>query len=291
MKKTDPNETRNLQTQRGIKDMIFYGKSDIGMRRSSNQDNYYAEAFSTRVAMCVVCDGMGGAKGGYEASSIAIEHFSAHIKSFLDNNLDSDGYLLEAAYAQSGIHSALVSAVGAANTAVFKKSVEDAALEGMGTTLVAVIVTEDAVYSANVGDSRMYLMSGGEIRQITHDHSYVQYLVDSGKLTPEEALKSTKRNMLARAVGIYDTVTADIVATNLDKENGGYILLCSDGLTNHVYPDEMLAILQEKPVQTEENEPGGVSDEDDVKAKAERLIGRANELGGTDNITVVLVKF
>jgi len=267
--------------------MIFYGKSDIGMRRTSNQDNYCATAYSDHVAMCVVCDGMGGAKGGFEASSMSIEHFSAHIKSFLENNLDSDGRLNESAYTEGGIHSALVSGVGAANSAVYKKSIEDIDLEGMGTTLVAVIVTEDAVYSANVGDSRMYLISGSDIRQVTHDHSYVQYLVDSGKLTPEEALKSTKRNMLARAVGIYDTVTADIVATELNKESGGYILLCSDGLTNHVYPDEICSILQAK----EENEENDISDEDDVAAKADRLVGRANELGGTDNITVVLIKF
>lgn len=262
--------------------MILYGKSDVGMRRSVNQDNFYTEIYSDYVALCVVCDGMGGAKGGSEASAIAIEVFSTHMKEFIEKNLDAEGRLKVSAFGKNAVTSQLVAAATEANAAVFKKSNEEVSLSGMGTTLVAAVITDRTLYTANIGDSRLYHLSEDSVRQITHDHSFVQYLIDLGQITPEEAKTSSKRSMITRCVGTDDFVLTDTFIDTL-KEND-YVLLCSDGLINHVESDQLLSIVSQK-LQNE------VSQEDEVRIKVETLIEKANELGGTDNITAVLVKF
>lgn len=262
--------------------MILYGKSDVGMKRSVNQDNFYTEIYSEHVVMCVVCDGMGGAKGGSEASALAIEVFCTHMKEFIEKNLDGSGHFKPSVFVRNIIASQLVSAASEANSAVFKKSNEDTNLSGMGTTLVAAVIIDKTLYCANIGDSRLYLVTDDSAKQITHDHSYVQYLVDRGQLTPEEARTSTVRNIITRVIGTDESVTADTFVTGLGDK--GYVLLCSDGLTNYIYEDTLLEIVSERT-------DADVSDEDEVRIKVENLVRKANELGGADNITAVLLKF
>ena len=179
---------------------------------------------------------------------------------------------------QEEICDMLVEASIEANRAVYRKGNADQSLSGMGTTLVGCLVLPETIYTINVGDSRMYLTGDGTIRQVTHDHSYVQYLVDIGKLTPTEAKNSRNRNIITRAVGTERTVNADVFTTPHADFRGEYIVLCSDGLTNHVEPEEIGAILTQC-------KPG---DGDSLRLACEELVEKANERGGSDNITAVI---
>lgn len=251
--------------------MIWYGKSDIGRVRSTNQDSFIACRLTDDVVLCAVCDGMGGKAGGSEASQRALEVFCAEVAAFV-------GQADATSAPEPEIRQVLTGAVDKANDEVYKMATSDKALSGMGTTLVAALIIGDQLYGINIGDSRMYLIQNGEAVQYTHDHSYVQYLVDIGKLTPAEARLSTNRNIITRAVGIDEKVEADIRVSRLPREEGGgHILLCSDGLTNFVENHE-IAQIAENPDTT-------------LEQKVDAMIALANERGGTDNITAVLVAF
>ncbi len=253
--------------------MVFYGKTDVGMRRSVNQDNFIIRAYADTVLSALVCDGMGGANGGSIASNMAARAYM----DVLDRM--EDQYPLFADMTDEEVCDMLVEASLAANRVVYQKGSSDQSLSGMGTTLVGCLVLPDTIYTVNVGDSRMYLTGDGTIRQITKDHSYVQYLVDMGKMTPEEAKNSRNRNIITRAVGTERTVNADIYTTPHKDFRGECILLCSDGLTNHVEPDEIGALLT------------GIRDmarTEGLRGVCEELVEKANERGGSDNITAVL---
>ncbi|MGN1410197.1 MAG: serine/threonine-protein phosphatase, partial [Eubacteriales bacterium] len=130
-------------------------------------------------------------------------------------------------------------------------------------------------YVVNVGDSRMYVIYNGKITQVTHDHSYVQYFIDQGKMTVEEARKSKNKNLITRAVGIEKTVGADLFSH--DMPNGSYALLCSDGLSNLIEPEEIIDIVRTP------------QDSDSAERVCDNLISEANRRGGNDNITAVLL--
>ncbi len=252
--------------------MVFYGKTDVGMRRAVNQDNFIIRTYSAEVLTAVVCDGMGGANGGSVASALAA-------RAFMDVLEDRQSrFPLFADMQPEEIGDMLVEASIEANRAVYRKGSADQSLSGMGTTLVGCLVLPDTIYTINVGDSRMYLTGGDGIRQITHDHSYVQYLVDIGKLTPEEAKNSRNRNIITRAVGTERTVNADIFTTPHSSCRGEYLVLCSDGLTNHVEPEEISQILRQCRQ----------SDGDTLRLACDALVEKANERGGSDNITAVI---
>lgn len=252
--------------------MVFYGKTDVGMRRAVNQDNFIIRTFADDVLTAVVCDGMGGANGGSVASTLAA-------RAFMDVLEDRQSrFPLFADMQPEDIADMLVEASIEANRAVYRKGSADQSLSGMGTTLVGCLVLPDTLYTVNVGDSRMYLTDGDAIRQVTHDHSYVQYLVDIGKLTPEEAKNSRNRNIITRAVGTERTVNADIFTTPHSSCRGEYLILCSDGLTNHVEPEEICQILQ----KCQHNEG------DTLRLACDALVEKANERGGSDNITTVI---
>ena len=251
--------------------MIYFGKTDIGKLRKGNQDSFGIYEIGENALLLAVCDGMGGAKGGEEASRLALEAFSEEIKAVLvprikEGKLDSDGVDLKLL---------LENAVSCANKAVFDKAKSTTELSGMGTTLVALLYTEKGAYSVNVGDSRMYRIMDGKIEQLTHDHSYVQYLVDIGKLTAEEAKNSSNRNIVMRAVGTEEEIKGDIEAVETNFEKEAFFLLCSDGLTGMVQDDDICKI---------------VSGEGEPHAKVNSLIEAANAGGGADNITVALLK-
>lgn len=253
--------------------MIFYGNSDIGKCRQSNQDNFRGESISEDVAFCVVCDGMGGANGGNIASAVAADLFAAEISKFLSELTDEDKNDAELLRRKTQI--AIRRAVTEANRAVFDKTTDNPELIGMGTTLVAAIVVGDTLFAANAGDSRLYKISDGRIEKLTKDHSYVQHLIDMGKMTEDEAEKAPIKNIITRSVGNEPDVEADIYEMKLDGD--GWLLLCSDGLTNYTKTSDILKTVEKKNRT--------------AKEKVDRLIELANENGGGDNITAVLLSY
>ena len=251
--------------------MNFFGKSDTGKVRSANQDSYLIRAITRNATLAVVCDGMGGAKSGNVASECAVEVFCERVVKYASGKIH-DGHLRLTSDDACII---LDNAVHDANTAVWRKSQSSPDFQGMGTTLVAALFVDDVVYVVNVGDSRLYLISDNTITQITHDHSYVQYLVDIGRISEEEARTAPNRNIITKAVGTESSVDADVFVTEIDPTvNPAYVLLCSDGLTNYLAPEQLFEILKA---------------ETSVDEKTTTLISRANSLGGTDNITAVVI--
>lgn len=253
--------------------MLFYGKTDVGRRRAVNQDNFIIRKYSDDVLAAVVCDGMGGANGGNVASSIAVDSFMKELDEYESAHPSFFGE------SEEDILDCLSAAVTAANRAVYKLGSSDVSLSGMGTTLVACIISGEKIYVVNVGDSRLYLAASadadGEIEQVTHDHSYVQALIDFGTLSPEDAKHSKMKNMITRAVGTGKTVEADLFVH--DMKPGTYAVLCSDGLTNHVEPEEICGIVRE------------IGTDGTVESACEALIECANSRGGFDNITAVIL--
>ncbi|MBR6650266.1 MAG: serine/threonine-protein phosphatase [Clostridia bacterium] len=179
---------------------------------------------------------------------------------------------------ENKIKSILKNAVAKANKAVYDRTEDDIALKGMGTTLVATLLCCGTLFTVNVGDSRMYLITEGSIRQISHDHSYVQFLIDTGRISPEDARTSNNRNIITRAVGTDQTVEADVYINRAVKN--GYVLLCSDGLVNFVPAEEMYNTV---------NDIGNTVTEEAIDECLDTLILAANTAGGSDNITVVLM--
>ena len=244
--------------------MQFFGMTNIGMKRLVNQDSFLIKEYDNGL-LAMVCDGMGGASGGEEASSTATAAFSGYTDiSFAEPEIDGD---------EDTIRDILLSAARAENNAVYAAANEDTALSGMGTTLVSAYIADGKVYAVNVGDSRMYIIKDDSITQITHDHSYVQYLVDIGKMTADEAKASTNKNIITRAVGTEADVETDFFAVDTDMA-GGHVLLCSDGLTNHLSEEDIVSC---------------ISGAENPESACASLIEMANLGGGSDNITVVII--
>ena len=257
--------------------MLCCGRTDIGRRRKVNQDSFMCDDLGNGITLAVVCDGMGGPAGGGIASSLACGSFSEHMGDF------AQGFTAGEKLSRTDerrIIGEITSAVDAANTAVFSRAGENDSLKGMGTTLVATVYCRGVLFTVNIGDSRMYLLQNGAISKVTHDHSYVQYLVDMGKMTQEEAERSMNKNIITRAVGTDRKVEADIFVTRLEKNTPWVAVLCSDGLTNHVTPAEIAAAVKNAADLESDRALGRV---------AEELIQLANENGGTDNITAAIM--
>ena len=204
---------------------------------------------------------MGGYNGGEVASKLATES----AKSYIENNFDKIEHNKEA------ILELIKSAIEYANTVVFERSKQEQELEGMGTTLDICFIYNNKVYVGHVGDSRIYRIRGEIIRKLTKDHSYVQQLVEDGKITREEAEHHPKKNMLLKALGCMDCVEPDLRARNY--ETGDVLLMCSDGLTNMVEEKEIYRVVKEN-----------------AETAPEVLVDLANKAGGYDNITVVTIK-
>lgn len=254
--------------------MNGYGKTDVGRKRLVNQDTFSAFEMKNGCFVAVVCDGMGGAAGGSIASAIAKDIFLTELEKMLD------AYLLSAPLDGApgvAIPRILRQAVRACNAFTHELSLRDPGLKGMGTTLVAALVYDGVLYACNVGDSRLYSFSEKEVRQITKDHSYVQQLVDSGRITISEARSNTKKNIITKAIGVEEQVEADSFAVLLEKGVKQYFLLCSDGLSNLLDENDMQKII----LQPEELLS--------IEKKVECLIQLANERGGNDNITAYLI--
>ena len=257
--------------------MILSGKTDIGKRRRNNQDSFVIRSWEDiDCALGVVCDGMGGANGGNIASALACEYFVSAVSDFMNSDKVRKGDATEGDYS-----SMLARAVAGANQSVYSSTEKDKSLKGMGTTLVAALVIGDVLYAVNVGDSRLYLYNKGRLTQITRDHSLVQYLMDTGKLTREEAKDYPNRNVITRAVGIERSIESDIFSVDLSRlGDDACALLGSDGLSGYVEADEIREMLSS----------GINADQYDGDAITAALVNAANDRGGVDNITVVLMR-
>ena len=252
--------------------MFSYGMTDIGKCRASNQDSFIIDRISPSTVLAVVCDGMGGAAGGLEASSTACSVFADSVEAGLDRLTEKSKEVTPSLC----VH-LLHRGVDLANAAVAARAVKEPELSGMGTTLVAALILGGRVYVANVGDSRLYSVKDGVLSQVTHDHSFVQLLIDTGRISEEEARFSENRNIITRAVGTSPEVRCDIFTIN---ELPDAILLCTDGLTNMLTPEEI-----------GERFLSGVGGEDELRDVCQALIDAANDEGGRDNITAAIVSF
>jgi len=237
----------------------IFSKTDRGRVRTDNQDAYFAGKITDDSVFAVVCDGMGGANAGNVASELAVRHISEYVIRSYRDGMD-----------MTDTEKTLKNAIVSANISLYDKAVNNAELAGMGTTAVAAFVKDGTAVIAHVGDSRIYLVNG-EIKQLTRDHSVVQSLIESGKITPEDAKVHPRKNVITRALGAEENVAVDSDCLNLS--NGDTLLLCSDGLTNFLDDKDILKVFQNN----------------DISAVAERLVEEANENGGGDNITVVTV--
>lgn len=242
--------------------MQYWALTDPGCVRTQNQDAYQIEQLDRNTLVCVVCDGMGGAKSGNVASSLAVEVFMEEVRRVWTSGMD-----------QPTIDQMMEGAVKLANFTVYDQSQQFAEFSGMGTTLVAMLIQNREVTIANVGDSRAYVINQNGIRQITVDHSVVQLMVERGELTPEQARTYPGKNYITRAVGPDSVVACDLF--HLDAERGDCLLLCTDGLSNVVDDQEMLFEVVH-----------GVN----KQYCCQRLLEVANNRGAPDNVTSVLVQ-
>ena len=242
--------------------MILNGKTDIGKRRKNNQDSFVIRSWEDiDCALGVVCDGMGGAKSGNVASSLAVEVFAEEIRRSWKRGMESDL-----------IDQMLRSAVKLANFTVFDQAAQFEEFSGMGTTLVAVLIRGNKATLVNVGDSRIYGINRSGIRQLTKDHSLVQMMVERGDLTPEQARTYPGKNYITRAIGTEPVVQCDIF--HLDLNKGDCLFLCSDGLSNLVDEQEILFEIVHAVSR---------------KNCCQHLLDIAKNRGAPDNVTSVLV--
>ena len=234
--------------------------SDRGRKRPSNEDAF---GYSLEHGVYLVCDGMGGAAAGEIASSLAVDEFMR---------------LLTGRPAGVPLEALIEQAVAAANHAIYSRSQVNSRLSGMGTTLVALVVEERRVRVLNIGDSRCYRLRAGHFEQISQDHSLVDEQVRMGRMTPAEALRSPLRNVITRALGTQSHVTPDIF--ELEAEPGDLFLLCSDGLTREL-PDAKIESLLAAGLPLAEVF---------LNDLCNNLVDTANNAGGADNITCLLLR-
>ena len=207
--------------------MQCWGLTDPGCVRPQNQDTYHIEQLDRNTSLCVICDGMGGAKSGNIASTLAADVFVEEVRRTWNASMDQDK-----------IDRMLEAAVKLANFTVFDQAQQFAEFSGMGTTLVAALIQNKSVTVVNVGDSRAYGVNRNGIRRLTTDHSLVQLMIERGELTPERARDYPGKNYITRAIGTESLVLCDLF--HLDVERGDCLLLCSDGLSNIMDDQEIL---------------------------------------------------
>ena len=237
----------------------FYGGTDVGLVRATNQDRFECRELSEQMGYAVLCDGMGGQKGGNVASEIA----TGFVVEMLDRELRED-------MTEMSLRAVLDSAVAGANAKVHEAARKDPELQGMGTTLIVAVCLAGQLYVSYVGDSRVYAVTPAHELQLTKDHTVVQMLLDIGEISEEDAQSHPKRHYITRAVGVSSTVEPDFIVHKLAPDE--LVLLCSDGMYHYLSPGTLYGLLHEC-----------------VRRKSvDSLIDLAKESGGTDNITVVM---
>ena len=243
--------------------MEFWGLTDSGKVRQNNQDVFRTLCDEKLdAALFVVCDGMGGANAGNIASELAADTFVEYMTGFFAQ-----------ATKPSDASMKMADAVIAANRAVYEKSLSDSEFAGMGTTLVAVLVSPQGEVVANIGDSRLYHITKSKVYQVTKDHSVVEDMIDRGDLTRAEARSHPNKNLITRALGTCQEEEPDVFF--LDIYIGDYLLLCSDGLSNMVSESEFLFELQNSA---------------SVRKSCENLVELALSRGAPDNVTAIIFK-
>lgn len=242
--------------------MQSWGITDPGCVRTQNQDTYEIVQLDKAATLCVICDGMGGAKSGNVASSLACDVFTQEIRGTFVPTMT-----------QVQIDAMLINAVKMANFTVFEQAGQFEEFSGMGTTLVAAIVQNKQATVINVGDSRAYRVNSQGIRPITVDHSLVQLMVQRGELTREQARQYPGRNLITRAVGTEAAVQSDVFHVDLDR--GDCLLLCSDGLSNVIDDQEILFEVVH-----------GIGKQN----CCQRLLDIAKNRGAPDNVTCILAQ-
>jgi protein phosphatase len=242
------------------------GLTDVGRKRNHNEDSYLVD---DELQLFVVADGMGGHAGGGTASRIAVETIDREMRSASsspDSPFKTNGELQD-----SPLPDYFRAAVEKACFEIFQTAQSDPRLSGMGTTVIGLCVHAGHALFAHVGDSRAYLVRGELIQQVSEDHSLVNEQIKAGMLTPEEAKHSRYKNIITRSVGFEEEVQVDVMG--LVAQPGDFYILCSDGLANLVEDKEIREVVSSVP----------------LKEAPKKLIDLANERGGDDNITVIVV--
>ena len=240
--------------------MEAFANSDIGKVRDMNQDSYYISDKDDKIKLYIVADGMGGYKGGEIASKLAIESS----KNYIINNFD------QIKKERDQIIELIKNAIEYANMVVYEKSKEVPELAGMGTTIDVCLIYSNRIYIGHIGDSRVYRLRKDFFRKLTVDDSYVEQLVKEGNITKEEAYNHPKKNMLTKALGCTAFVEPTVLVKGFMK--GDILLMCTDGLTNMLKDDKICEIIKQNNEQA-----------------SKELVKKANEQGGYDNITAVII--
>jgi serine/threonine protein phosphatase PrpC len=240
--------------------MEAFANSDIGKVRDMNQDSYYISDKDDKIKLYIVADGMGGYKGGEIASKLAIESS----KNYIINNFD------QIKKERDQIIELIKNAIEYANMVVYEKSKEVPELAGMGTTIDVCLIYSNRIYIGHIGDSRVYRLRKDFFRKLTVDDSYVEQLVKEGNITKEEAYNHPKKNMLTKALGCTAFVEPTVLVKGFMK--GDILLMCTDGLTNMLKDDKICEIIKQNSEQA-----------------SKELVKKANEQGGYDNITAVII--
>lgn len=250
--------------------LIFKAISDVGRKRSANEDSYYAD---DGLKLFVVADGMGGHAAGEVASKIAVDAIHDFIQ-FTTNDKDITWpYEFDETLSMGG--NRLKTAIQTAHAKVLETTGNKKELQGMATTVVSILVEDGKAQVAHVGDSRAYLVREGKLIQLTSDHSWVNEQLRSGAITSAQARNHPYRNIVTRALGGPNPVDVDV--SEEEMKEGDVVLLCSDGLNTMITDDDILAIISENSA--------------DVEKACQELIDRANLNGGEDNVTAILVKY
>lgn len=243
--------------------MEFVAKTDVGLRRSNNEDSYFAKKYSDEVSLYIVADGLGGYEGGEIASRLLTIKMSRYFEEHLNDDLKDE----------SIVSDILLTALDKINGEIYKMEKSSPKYNGMGTTIVLVAVIYNKVYYLSVGDSRLYYISNdrNSIKQITEDDTYVNTLLKTNAIEQKDVENHPQKHVLTKAIGVFKDIKTELHALN---ETSGYLLLCTDGLTNMLNNEDILQVLQMKKFEN----------------TADEYIKKANENGGVDNTTVVVIK-
>jgi serine/threonine protein phosphatase 1 len=243
--------------------MEFVAKTDVGLRRSNNEDSYFAKKYSDEVSLYIVADGLGGYEGGEIASRLLTIKMSRYFEEHLNDDLKDE----------SIVSDILLTALDKINGEIYKMEKSSPKYNGMGTTIVLVAVIYNKVYYLSVGDSRLYYISNdrNSIKQITEDDTYVNTLLKTNAIEQKDVENHPQKHVLTKAIGVFKDIKTELHALN---ETSGYLLLCTDGLTNMLDNEAILQVLQMKKFEN----------------TADEYIKKANENGGVDNTTVVVIK-
>lgn len=243
--------------------MRFYGLTDIGLKRENNEDAISLPLENEGIKLFILADGMGGAKAGEKASQLAVQT----IRDYIRLNF------IKIERTKEEIEELIRKSMVEANRKIFELSLEYQEYNGMGTTVIVVLIYRGRLYIGHVGDSRVYRLRQSVLRQLTKDHSYVQELLRQGSITIEEAKNHPQKNILLKALGCDRDIVPDVITKGFVK--GDMLLICSDGLTNMVEDKEIYEIIMKNSF--------------DLKVACKLLIDKANENGGNDNVSAIII--